>query len=206
MNAFTLSIEAAIATGSLSISNCEGEIDRSFGNRHLGRTESLLSEISLLLHRNDLNPGDLSQIVVSLGPGSYTGMKIGIATAIGLSRAASIECVGVAATEAMLELSVGGLDSICAIPIGRDMVCEHRFDSSQIERYQPRVTSISDLVKTVSQQDCELIAHQHLLEQFSQSSVRRLINAGQNIAGLITRRLLRKRPTRLLNPVFAKAA
>ena len=83
VNDLILSVETAIATGSLSLSVNEDELDRAVGTGQLTRAESMLSEISDFLNRNDVGPGDLTRIAVSLGPGSYTGIKIGIATTSG---------------------------------------------------------------------------------------------------------------------------
>lgn len=45
--------------------------------------------------------GDLTRIGVTVGPGSFTGLRVGLAFAKGLSAALGIPCVGVGALEAM---------------------------------------------------------------------------------------------------------
>jgi tRNA threonylcarbamoyladenosine biosynthesis protein TsaB len=61
----------------------------------LKHSESLLPQTERLLAEAGLKPADLRLIVCSLGPGSFTGIRIGLATAKGLSfgiRAAGGRC------------------------------------------------------------------------------------------------------------------
>jgi tRNA threonylcarbamoyladenosine biosynthesis protein TsaB len=55
------------------------------GFRH---SETLLPHIHRLLSDADLRPADLDLVVCSLGPGSFTGIRIGLAAANGLAFAA----------------------------------------------------------------------------------------------------------------------
>ncbi len=58
-------------------------------------TEWLLQSIEDLLARADLEKEDLHAIGVVLGPGSFTGLRVGLATAKGLSLAAGCPLLGI---------------------------------------------------------------------------------------------------------------
>jgi len=58
-------------------------------------SEELLPRISKLLEQADSVPEDIAGIAVSAGPGSYTGLRIGIATASGLSAGWGVGAVAV---------------------------------------------------------------------------------------------------------------
>jgi tRNA threonylcarbamoyl adenosine modification protein YeaZ len=205
VNDLTLSIEVAVSKGSLSISDSEAEIDRSIGPS-IGRAESLLPEIFDLLRRNQIDACDLVRVAVSLGPGSYTGIKIGISTAMGLSKALSIECIGATATESMLELSADRLDTICAVPIGRDMVCAHRFDLNQNEVGDPSVITISDLQAEADGYHRQLIVHHSLWAALGSLTSSHVIDAGENLAFLVSRRAIKDPASNIIRPVYARAA
>jgi tRNA threonylcarbamoyladenosine biosynthesis protein TsaB len=66
-------------------------------DRH--HTEALTSAISRVLTEWSLTPRDLDRIVVDRGPGLFTGLRVGLATAIGLSDALGCDLVGVTSLE-----------------------------------------------------------------------------------------------------------
>lgn len=54
-----------------------------------------------LLSRNKLLPSELNAVAVSKGPGSYTGLRIGVSTAKGICYAGNIPLIAVGTLEAM---------------------------------------------------------------------------------------------------------
>lgn len=67
----------------------------------------LLPTLEALLARLGAAPAELASVVVGTGPGSYTGLRVGIATALGLARGAGAALRGVPSLEA---LAFGELD------------------------------------------------------------------------------------------------
>lgn len=62
---------------------------------------TLLPAIEALLKESGISVKDLSLISCSAGPGSFTGVRIGVATAKGLAAPFDIPCIGVSSLEAM---------------------------------------------------------------------------------------------------------
>ena len=57
---------------------------------------------------------DLDRIAVTVGPGSFTGLRVGLAFAKGLALALDIPCVGVGTLEALAETAAGEAGLTCA--------------------------------------------------------------------------------------------
>jgi tRNA threonylcarbamoyladenosine biosynthesis protein TsaB len=62
---------------------------------------SLAVFIDEILKENNIKPAALKAIAVSKGPGSYTGLRIGISTAKGLCYALNIPLIAIATTQSM---------------------------------------------------------------------------------------------------------
>ncbi|MFV2074033.1 MAG: tRNA (adenosine(37)-N6)-threonylcarbamoyltransferase complex dimerization subunit type 1 TsaB [Thermoanaerobaculales bacterium] len=57
------------------------------------RSTLLLAAVDLLVEDAGISPGDIGKLVVSRGPGSFTGIRAGLATVAGLAAATGAECV-----------------------------------------------------------------------------------------------------------------
>jgi len=66
------------------------------------QSEKLLSAIDLLLRELEKKVTDVKKIAVSRGPGSFTGLRIGISTAKGLAHGLEVPLVGVPLTNCYL--------------------------------------------------------------------------------------------------------
>lgn len=64
-------------------------------------SEMLMPHIKQVMSLANVNKHDLSLIAVSIGPGSFTGLRIGLATAKALAYALSVPLIGVPTLEAL---------------------------------------------------------------------------------------------------------
>ncbi|MBM7642815.1 tRNA (adenosine(37)-N6)-threonylcarbamoyltransferase complex dimerization subunit type 1 TsaB [Streptococcus loxodontisalivarius] len=83
-----------------------GEITINVKKNH---SISLMPSIDYLVATCDLTPKDLDRIVVAQGPGSYTGLRVAVATAKTLAYALKIDLVGVSSLAALTDVAFDGL-------------------------------------------------------------------------------------------------
>jgi tRNA threonylcarbamoyladenosine biosynthesis protein TsaB len=79
----------------------DDRVDVSIDDLAQGHAELLFARLAALLHRNNLIYGDLTRIAVTTGPGSFTGLRIGLAAARGLGLALNIPVLGVPSLQAL---------------------------------------------------------------------------------------------------------
>jgi tRNA threonylcarbamoyl adenosine modification protein YeaZ len=75
------------------------------GHRH---GETLLATIGRFLGEQNIRRSWLDAIVVGIGPGAFTGLRVGIATAKGLAHGLRLPIVGISTAEALLAASPTG--------------------------------------------------------------------------------------------------
>jgi len=106
MNAFPLllAIDTCGPSGSVALGRIPGRDLEILGQAELaGRTYSatLVSAVADLLSRAGLHLGLLDAIVVVNGPGSFTGVRVGVSAAKGLAQGAGIPVVAISRLEVL---------------------------------------------------------------------------------------------------------
>ena len=74
---------------------------------HPGHATRLLALVYELLEREGLRWGSIERIAVGVGPGTFTGLRVGLATARGLAQSLQVELVGVSSLEALAHGALG---------------------------------------------------------------------------------------------------
>ncbi len=87
-----------------------------------GHQERLAPMTRELIAKAGLAFTDLDRIGVTVGPGSFTGLRVGLAFAKGLALALDLPCVGIGALEALAASDEGGADRAAVIDAGRGRV------------------------------------------------------------------------------------
>lgn len=103
----TLAIDTAAPRLQLGLLREDGRTDISVDEIATGHAELIFGRIAELLERNGLGYADLQRIVTTTGPGSFTGLRIGLSAARGIGLARGIPVIGVSSLIA-LSLSAPG--------------------------------------------------------------------------------------------------
>jgi tRNA threonylcarbamoyladenosine biosynthesis protein TsaB len=102
--AVLLALETSGRFGSVAIlkSTAAGMIiDSELLERESGSAKTLAPAISRLLHRTAMQPGHLTAIAVTTGPGSFTGLRVGVATVKAMAYALRIPVVEIDTLDAI---------------------------------------------------------------------------------------------------------
>lgn len=96
-----LAIDTSNPVLGVALVNEDHLIGEVITNIKKGHSERLMPAIDQLLNDVEMNVEDIDKIVVAQGPGSYTGVRIGLTTAKTLAWALDIPIVGVSSIEAL---------------------------------------------------------------------------------------------------------
>lgn len=95
-----LAIETATAACSVALL-CSGQVHSASEVGTNIHSKRLLDMVQTVLHEAELKPSDLDAIAVGQGPGSFTGLRIGIGAAQGIAYGASCPMIGITSLAAL---------------------------------------------------------------------------------------------------------
>ncbi len=129
-------------------------------NSGITHSRRLLSGIDWLLQKNDVKLRDVDGFGVGLGPGSFTGLRIGMATMKGLVTAVNKPLLGVSTLDG-LAFSCSGHLPLCALLDARKQEVYRRWyvkDAEGIYREDGAIEALSpaDFANEISE-ECQLV-------------------------------------------------
>ena len=114
----TLAFDTATPAPSLAVLRDGATVAERVLDPEAGAGRRVAEEIHRLLTDVGISVRDLGEIVVGVGPGGFTGLRIGIATALGLGQALSIPVRGVASLEVLaLGIFVHAPEGAIVVPV-----------------------------------------------------------------------------------------
>jgi tRNA threonylcarbamoyl adenosine modification protein YeaZ len=165
-NPTILALETAIGGGSISVCRNGSEIAFIAGDDSVSRSEELLPNIKTLFAQAHIEPTDIDLIAVSRGPGSFTGIRIGLATALGLSRSLDIPCVGVPLFDAIAAVYRNDFPLTVILPMGKNEVVWKAFSDTHSVSSEGSVCSIDDVWSMIDDSTTTALVHESLMLRF----------------------------------------
>ncbi len=143
----------AIDTSATAASACIAQEDKIIGeffiNTALTHSQTLVPMIEQLSKNTGVPISELDAVAVNAGPGSFTGVRIGVAAVKGISFANNLPCVSVSTLESMAYNLLGEDCIVCSV---MDARCSQvynalfKLNSKNVERICPdRALSLDDL-------------------------------------------------------------
>ena len=129
-DAFILSVDTATLGGSVFLGRGEQELATRFGAPNVSHSNSLLRDINDSLSEAGLVLQDIDVFACAVGPGSFTGLRIGIATVKALSATLDRPAIGVPTLHAVAHAAGPSAVTVALLPAGRGEVFAQMFSVS----------------------------------------------------------------------------
>ena len=97
----TLAFESSAKAASVAVCSADALLGQYFQNNGLTHSRTLLAMAESLLKNLEITAGDFDVVAVSRGPGSFTGVRIGVAAAKGFAWGIDKPVCGVSTLKAM---------------------------------------------------------------------------------------------------------
>jgi tRNA threonylcarbamoyl adenosine modification protein YeaZ len=118
-----------------------------------GHAERLMAFIEQTLNKAAVSIGAIGKIAVSIGPGSFTGVRVGVSTARGFALALKCPVVGISTLEALAFDARQAFDSrpvLSIIDARRDEIYAQFFASDGSPTSVPGVTTLPEVFAALS--------------------------------------------------------
>jgi tRNA threonylcarbamoyladenosine biosynthesis protein TsaB len=139
-----LGIETSSVVGTIALTrNSTPVFDRTV-SVDMEHSANLLPSMEVLLESSGTAVRDLDAVAVGVGPGSYTGVRVGIAFAKGLAYGLKVPVVGVCSFESMLYEYRGSAGVICTLvdaKMGGTYWAAYRWDKEEMIVVQAPIVS-----------------------------------------------------------------
>jgi len=144
-----LAMESSAKAASVAVTYGSVLLGQYFQNSGLTHSKTLMAMTESLLKNLSLQPSDIELVAVAAGPGSFTGVRIGVAAAKGFAWGANIPVCGVSTLEAMAYQTQEQGVLICPVmDARRDQVYNALFEwqnGSPTRLCEDRAISLSEL-------------------------------------------------------------
>lgn len=188
----TLAIESALGGGSLSIYQYQTEVAFMVNQSSRSKAEELLSDIEFLLSKNSLKKNEIGKVIISGGPGSRTGIRIGAATAKGLVSALVCDFTEVSLLNA-LAFAVNKTGKIrTAVQISKETFSTQMFEKTLFAepKSAPEMLPFDELNKRINENKAiqTIIATKFKPAEFGNLIITetvKIIDGNENLAGLL---------------------
>ncbi len=168
-----LALDTSSITATVSLLDGDKLMGEYTLNHKKNHSQKLMPMIEELLNSCSVKPKEIDVFAVSIGPGSFTGLRIGIATMAAMAQALDKKVVGVPTLEALAYnlYNINGL--ICPIiDAQRDLVYTALYqwiDGNMVEIMKQQVISIDGLIDILKTKQERIFFIGDALEKFDQN-------------------------------------
>ena len=151
-----LAIECSAGAASVALTKDGVLVAQYFQNNGKTHSRTLLPMIQSMLETCEWTLADVNVIAVAAGPGSFTGLRIGISVAKGLAWQGDLKCCGVSTLEAMAH-PLAHMEGVVLCPVmdaRRDQVYNALFSAkggALLRMREDRAIGLADLLADLNE-------------------------------------------------------
>jgi Inactive homolog of metal-dependent proteases, putative molecular chaperone len=148
--ALLLNIETSTAICSVALGKDGNLLALKENKEGMKHASHLTVFIENILKENNLSTADLDGVAISMGPGSYTGLRIGVSTAKGICYGAGIPLIAVSTLQSMTKALQNNSDLSSVVKNQEKALFCPMIDARRMEVYTAFYNAKTELVKDIS--------------------------------------------------------
>lgn len=157
-----LAIDSSAGAASVAVTEDKKILSECYINKGLTHSQTLIPMVDFALKNAGMKTQDIDVFAITNGPGSFTGVRIGIAAIKGLAMGANKPCFGVSTLEAMANsLRLWDDFTICCV---MDARCSQFYtatfycENGSLTRFTPdRAISSAELIEELKEIDGKIV-------------------------------------------------
>lgn len=145
---FILAIDTALDACSVAVFDTATEAFPALETEVIGKghAERLMAMIETTMAKAGLRFADLGRIAVTVGPGSFTGIRVGLAAARGIGLAGKLPVVGISTLDAIAHGVPGAEPVMIALDARRSEVYVAAYDASRQLIGEPGILTVDEAI------------------------------------------------------------
>ena len=188
-----LALESSAVSASVALTEDEKLVAQSFQNCGLTHSRTLLPMAENLLANCGVSLADVDAIAVAHGPGSFTGVRIGVATVKALAYALQKKVLGVTSFDVLAYNISDGRKKLAVIDARHDNFYVSGFDENMNVCFLPSFIGLSELKELSGEyeiiSDCEIEGVPHIVADVKDGFIKaveaKLGYASENVETLV---------------------
>jgi len=149
-----LGIDTSSMVAAAAVMSREKLLAEYIVNNKKNHSEKMMQVVDRVLQDSGITPEDLDAVAVAIGPGSFTGIRIGMACAEGIAHALGKPMVGVNTLDGLAYNLIGESSFLCPVvdaQRGEVYTCLYRWEGATLKRlWEYEVVKAKDLLARLS--------------------------------------------------------
>ena len=180
--ALILNIETSTEVCSVALAKNGIVINQRENQSGQNHSKLLTLFIKELLDESKVISNQIDAVAVSGGPGSYTGLRIGVSVAKGICYASQLPLIAISSLDAMAEYVMLNLEKFSLQAIGNFIMCP-MIDARRMEVYTAFYNHNGEIIRNIQ---ADIIDHQSFLEFLNLGKVLFFGNGAKKCREIIT--------------------